>query len=233
MLPIYDLNRPTRKPHVTRILIIVNVAIFLAMLVYVYLGVEELRFLEDVYARFSMVPADIVRGRKIYTLFTSMFLHSGLAHLCGNMLFLHIFGDNIEDGLGHGKYFLFYVFCGIVAGVTHILSLTSQSQFAIPVIGASGAISGILGAYFVLYPKARIVTLVFYGWVVLVPIPALLFLGIWFFMQWAFGMLELVTVQSGGVAYWAHLGGFLAGAIIALIFRKQILESKRKRGIRS
>ena len=229
MLPIYDLNRPVKKPHVTRILIIVNVAIFLAMLVYAFWEVEELRFLEDFYARFSMVAKDIVRGQRIYTLLTSMFLHGGLGHLCGNMLFLYVFGDNIEDALGHGKYFLFYVFCGIMAGITHILSLTSPDQFMLPVIGASGAISGILGAYFVLYPRAKILTLIFYGWIVLIPIPAILFLGIWFLMQWTFGVVELVSVQPSGIAYWAHIGGFLTGVIVALVFRRQILESQRKR----
>jgi hypothetical protein len=231
MLPLHDLNRPSKKPHVTRILIIINVAVFLAVLVYVFYDVKEFSFLKDLYKRFAMVPGDIIEGERLYTIFTSMFLHGGLGHLLGNMLFLYVFGDNVEDAFGHGKYFLFYISCGVVAAIVHILSLTSPNQFTVPVIGASGAISGVLGAYFVLYPRAKVLTLVFYGWIVIVPIPALVFLGLWFLMQWTFGLINLVSIVPSGVAYWAHIGGFLAGMIIALVFRQELLEN-RKRGRR-
>jgi membrane associated rhomboid family serine protease len=148
------------------------------------------------------------------------------------MLFLYVFGDNVEDAFGHGKYFLFYLFCGVAATVAHILSLTNPGQFSDPVVGASGAISGVLGAYFVLYPRAKVLTLIFYGWVVIIPVPALIFLGIWFLMQWMFGMINLLNPlipKQSNVAYWAHVGGFLAGMIIALLFRRELLENRKRR----
>jgi membrane associated rhomboid family serine protease len=232
MIPIHDLNRPYRNPHVTRILILINVMIFLAVFIYFFFDVEELSFLRDFYRRFAMVPRDIINGEKLYTVFTSMFLHGSLGHLLGNMLFLYVFGDNVEDAFGHGKYFLFYLFCGAAATIIHILSLTNPSQFLVPVVGASGAISGVLGAYFVLYPRAKVLTLVFYGWVVIIPVPALIFLGIWFLMQWMFGMVNLLNplrLTQSNVAYWAHVGGFLAGMIIALLFRRELLENRKRR----
>lgn len=229
----HDLNRPLRKPHVTRILILINVSVFLATILYAWLGVDELSFMAHIYDEFAMFPEEIVRGKRLHTVFTSMFLHGGLLHLFGNMVYLYVFGDNVEDAFGHGKYLVFYLFCGVAASVTYILTLTMPQQFSYPVIGASGAISGVLGAYFVLYPRAKVLTLVFFGWIVIVPIPAIVFLGFWFLMQWVYGMVELVSIASGEVAYWAHIGGFLAGMIIALLFRGKILESRRKRRIRA
>jgi membrane associated rhomboid family serine protease len=232
MIPIHDLNRPYKNPHVTRILILINVMIFLATFIYFFFDVEELSFLRDFYGRFAMVPMDIINGDRLYTVFTSMFLHGSLGHLIGNMLFLYVFGDNVEDAFGHGKYFLFYLFCGVAATVAHILSLTNPGQFSDPVVGASGAISGVLGAYFVLYPRAKVLTLIFYGWVVIIPVPALIFLGIWFLMQWMFGMINLLNPlipKQSNVAYWAHVGGFLAGMIIALLFRRELLENRKRR----
>ncbi|RLG91205.1 rhomboid family intramembrane serine protease [Candidatus Bathyarchaeota archaeon] len=233
MLPLHDLNRPLRTPHVTRILIIINVSVFLATILYAWLDVDELSFMADVYDEFAMFPREIIRGERLYTVFTSMFLHGGLLHLFGNMVYLYVFGDNVEDALGHGKYLVFYLFCGVAASVVYILTLTTPQQFSYPVIGASGAISGVLGAYFVLYPRAKVLTLVFFGWIVIVPIPAIVFLGFWFLMQWMYGMVEFVSVASSGVAYWAHVGGFLAGMTTTLLFRGKILESQRKRRIRA
>jgi len=149
------------------------------------------------------------------TLVASLFLHGGLAHLLGNMWFLWIFGDNIEDRLGRGRFLLFYLFCGIAAGVTHV---ASDSASLIPTIGASGAIGGILGAYVVLFPHARVLSLFF---IFFVELPAWVFLGIWFFLQWI-GAREALFFQEdrtmGGVAYWAHIGGFLAGFLLIRLF---------------
>jgi len=181
--------------------------------------------------KFVMIPNDIVHGQRLYTLFTSMFMHDpssfegGLIHLFSNMLYLYIFGDNIEDTFGHAGYLVFYVVCGLAASFAHIMSLTYPSDFAAGVVGASGAISGVLGAYIVLYPKSRILTVVFYGLPIIVPIPAIIFLGFWFIMQWFYGFFDI----AGGVAYWAHVGGFIAGIILALIFglkRKKAREAR-------
>jgi len=133
-------------------------------------------------------------------------------HLLGNMLYLYIFGDNVEDVFGHGGYMVFYVTCGLAAAFTHILSLnlglTYPIDFNVGVVGASGATSGVLGAYFVLFPKARILTVVAY---LILPIPAILFLGFWFLLQWLYGLFEVGST----IAYWAHVGGFLTGMVLA------------------
>jgi len=144
-----------------------------------------------------------------YPLFTSMFLHGGLMHLLGNMLFLYVFGDNVEDYFGHLGYLLFYLFCGIGSGFIHVLFNLHSS---LPAIGASGAISGVMGAYAVLYPRARVLMLFF---IFLIPIPALVVLGYWFVLQFLAGVGEFGAANSGGVAWWAHIGGFLFGVVIA------------------
>jgi len=134
-----------------------------------------------------------------------MFLHGNFLHLFGNMIYLYIFGDNVEYALGSGQYLIFCLSCGIIASITHILSLTNPKEYFIPTIGASGAISGVLGAYLLLYPRARIITLVFYGWAFLTAIPAIFFLGFWFLLQWPYAVYDV----GGGVTYWAHIGGFI------------------------
>jgi len=216
LLPVRDMNRALTTPHVNRILILVNVIIFLVMLLSEY-GLIDSKFAVDLGRNFAMKPGDIINGEKLYTLFTSMFLHAGFLHLFGNMLYLYVFGDNIEGAFGHLSYLIFYVVCGLAASFAHIVSITNRLLYTIPVVGASGAISGVLGAYIVLYPKARILTFVFYGWPILAPIPAIIFLGFWFMMQWLYGIFDI----GGGVAYWAHIGGFIAGMILALIFGLQ------------
>jgi membrane associated rhomboid family serine protease len=184
------------------------------------------KFVEHVFNNFSMTPADILEGKNLHTIFTSMFLHSGILHIAGNMLFLYVFGDNVEDAFGHGKYTIFYFLCGIAAAATHILSLlinpptflpTTSDALTTSVVGASGAISGVLGAYLVLYPKARVLTLVIFFWIYLLPIPAVLFLGFWFVMQWLYAVFNI----GGNVAYWAHIGGFIAGMIMTPILKKR------------
>jgi len=148
-------------------------------------------------------------------LITSMFLHSGFLHLAGNMLFLWIFGDNVEDSFGHLPYLFFYLVCGLGAGLLHVLFNLGS---AIPALGASGAISGVMGAYMVLYPRERILTLVF---IFVVPIPAVFILGYWFLLQFLAGIDALGTSAKGGVAVWAHVGGFLLGVLLTQLVRRR------------
>jgi len=189
---------------------------------------------------FTMIPEEIVNGQRLYTLFTSMFMHDpsslygGAIHLFGNMLFLYIFGDNVEDVFGHVGYLVFYIVSGLIAAFTHIVSLffapfigslvgiPNSLNLTIGVVGASGAISGVLGAYIVLYPKARIIALVFY---LIIPVPAIIFLGVWFVLQFFYGFFDI----SGGVAYWAHIGGFVVGMVLALVFGLKMKKAREAR----
>jgi len=148
-------------------------------------------------------------------LITSMFLHGGLLHLFGNMLYLYIFGDNIEDMCGHLSFFVFYIFSGILASSAFALTAWGSK---VPAVGASGAISGVLGGYIVLFPKVRIKTAVTLGWFIrLINVPAYVMIGFWFAYQF---LLALVTVETG-VAYWAHVGGFAAGAALVKVFARR------------
>jgi membrane associated rhomboid family serine protease len=223
LLPLKDINRSLTTPHVNRLILIANVVIFT---VYWLASMNILwgtQFANEMEQRFVLVPEEIIHGQQLYTLFTSMFMHAGWLHLLGNMLFLYVFGDNIEDTFGHVGYFVFYIFSGLVASFSYILSLllapsisnligiSMVSDLTAGVVGASGAISGVLGAYIVLYPQAKIISLVFF---VILPVPAVIFLGFWFIMQWFYGFFDL----SGGVAYWAHIGGFIGGMILAFAF---------------
>jgi membrane associated rhomboid family serine protease len=140
-----------------------------------------------------------------------MFLHSGIAHIAGNMLFLWIFGDNVEDFFGHIPYLFFYLVCGIGAGLLHVLF---NLHSTLPALGASGAISGVMGAYLILYPGSRVLTLVF---IFLVPIPAVIILGYWFLLQFLAGISSLGASATGGVAWWAHVGGFLLGMLLTIM----------------
>lgn len=211
MIPLRDENRSLSSPHVTRVFIIVNVVVFF------FFWFSDYRFFLRSIWDYGMVPAYIVKGERIYTFFTSMFMHGGIFHLAGNMLYLFVFGDNVEDNFGHGRYFVFYFLCGIAASAIHILSITTAEEMFIPTVGASGAISGVLGAYILLYPRARILTLTFYFWITIVRIPAIFFLGLWFIFQLLTGFLE----PHSGVAYWAHIGGFIVGMVLALILRRK------------
>nr|MDO8044801.1 rhomboid family intramembrane serine protease [Candidatus Baldrarchaeota archaeon] len=212
MFPIKDENPPSKFPILNMIFIVVNVAAFFSL--YLFSGNYD-----EIIWNYGLIPNDFVSGNfeRFYTLFTSMFLHGNFFHLFGNMIYLYIFGDNVEDALGTGRYLIFYLSCGIIASITHILSLTNPKEYFIPTIGASGAISGVFGAYFLLYPRARVITLVFYGWAFLTAIPAIFFLGFWFLLQWLYAVYDV----GGGVAYWAHIGGFIAGLALAPIFKKR------------
>lgn len=215
-------------------MLITNIAIFTVYLLSSQNIIFENRYTSYFDEHFVMIPNEIIHGQRLYTLFTSMFMHATLLHLLGNMLFLYVFGDNIEDVFGHAGYLIFYVISGLTAACTHILTMifaptisnligiTIPSDLSSGVVGASGAISGVLGAYLVLYPKAQILTIVLY---VIIPIPAILFLGFWFVMQWLYGVFD----ASGGVAYFAHIGGFITGMILALAFglkRKKALKAR-------
>ena len=226
MIPLRDENPTLSPPHVTRLLIIANVIVFLLVWLSDFvtaLSGFEIISLEDAILRYGMIPYYIMNGERLYTLFTSMFLHGGIVHLVGNMLYLHIFGDNVEYAFGHGRYVAFYLLCGIAASVAHILSITTADGWLVPAVGASGAISGVLGAYILLYPRARVLTLVLVYWAYIVHIPAVFFLGFWFIFQFLEGILTLGLGVPSGVAYWAHIGGFVAGIALAPILKKRKL----------
>jgi membrane associated rhomboid family serine protease len=212
MIPIRD-QIPTRTvPFVNYLLIAANIGVFILML---FAGSDQ----EALVYQFAMIPANITRGLDlgdIRDVFTSMFMHAGLAHLAGNMLYLWIFGDNVEDRLGHFRYLIFYLAGGVVASLAHLLT-NPGSQ--IPTVGASGAIGAVLGAYLVLFPQSRIVTLLPLGFFIhLTVVPAIFVLGLWFVLQLFSGVLSLGGPDVGGVAFWAHIGGFLAGMLMGRLF---------------
>ncbi len=215
-IPLKDLNSTKTTPVVNIALILANLVVFFYELT---ISPHALRLFEMSYA---MVPARVPallagRGDFVVTflpLLTSMFLHSGFLHVAGNMLFLWIFGDNVEDHFGHLTYLAFYLVCGTGAGLLHTMFNWTSG---LPALGASGAISGVMGAYLLLYPRERILTLIF---IFLIPIPAVFVLGYWFLLQFLGGVHALGAVSTGGVAWWAHVGGFLIGMFFAGISKR-------------
>ena len=215
MFPLYDEN-PTRiTPYFTYGLIGMNVLVFLHEI-----SLSDIQ-LEQFFQLYAVIPQELTINwsREWTTLFTSQFLHGGWWHLISNMIYLWVFGNNIEDRLGHFKYLLFYLICGAIAALCQwFIGMYST----IPSLGASGAISGVLGAYLIWFPQARITTLVFLGFfVTTINIPALVIIGIFFVQNLISGFASLqaaanMSVETGGVAYWAHLGGFIVGSIFAL-----------------
>jgi membrane associated rhomboid family serine protease len=208
MFPISDVIPSRTVPVVTIGLIIINSLVFL------YQVTLPQPLLEAFVAQYALIPAWF----SWTTVFTSMFLHGGWMHVIGNMLYLWIFGDNVEDRLGHVRYLFFYLASGCAAA---ILQLLINPLSTVPMVGASGAIAGVMGAYFVLYPESRVLTAVFiFVFFDLVEIPAIFFLGIWFLMQLFSGVGSLGAAQtSGGTAFWAHIGGFAVGAVVGLVLR--------------
>jgi rhomboid family protein len=202
----------------------------LNILVYLFeltLGPQLDRFLTV----FGIVPAavfawpqsDLPLTAVVIPFFTSMFLHGGFLHVAGNMWYLWIFGDNIEDRLGHFNYLIFYLLCGLGAGITHTIF---NYESVVPSIGASGAIAGVLGAYLISYPRARVLTLVpIFIFIQIIEIPAVIVLGFWFIVQFFYGATSLAatTGNSGGVAWWAHIGGFLLGMVFVNVFPRKDL----------
>jgi membrane associated rhomboid family serine protease len=220
-IPLKDLNPSRTYPFVNITLILANIAVFIYTI-----GLEATlphRGFESLLFSYSTVPARIpafLAGHigfevAFLPLVTSMFLHSGLLHIAGNMLFLWIFGDNVEDYFGHLLYLVFYLVCGIGAGLLHVLFNLNST---VPALGASGAISGVMGAYMLLYPRERVLTLVF---IFLIPIPAVFILGYWFLLQFLSGINALGAGATGGVAWWAHVGGFLLGMLLTGLVRKR------------
>jgi membrane associated rhomboid family serine protease len=231
MLPIGDEDQPGGLPVINLVIIALNVLVFVL-----------LQLPSDAFTMgFSVIPAEITHGvdlvgpvpiqlpdgtvativeapgpRPIWlTLFSSMFMHGGWAHLGGNMLFLFIFGDNVERFLGHVKYLAFYLVCGVIAAYAQILA---GPESVIPSLGASGAISGVLAAYLLFFPRNRVRVLV--GFRFVTEVPALLMIGLWALLQFVNGIGSIaVTDQTGGVAYWAHIGGFIAGLVLAFLLK--------------
>ncbi|MBM2846630.1 MAG: rhomboid family intrarane serine protease [Bacteroidetes bacterium] len=217
MIPIRDTTKSKSIPIVNYILITLCGIVFL-------FEVSLSSRLELLVFRFGVIPVDVsmlwlnhqVSVGTLLTLVTSLFLHGGWLHLIGNMLYLYIFGDNVEDRLGHGPYLIFYLLCGIGASIVQVYS---NQHSTVPLIGASGAIAGVLGAYFLLYPKARILTVIpLFIFFPVVELSAFFFLGFWFVMQFLQGSLSSGADVGGGVAWWAHAGGFLVGAALLPIF---------------
>lgn len=211
MLPLKD-NIPSRtRPFVTYIILGINIAVFIYEIT---LGSRLNMFI----ATFGAVPYTIFHPEGVISylpLFTSMFIHAGIMHIVGNMLFLWIFADNIEDRLGHFMFVIFYLACGVAGALLHSI-LTPSST--IPMVGASGAISGVLGAYILLFPKARIVSAIPFGFFLRVTeLPAVVFLGIWFLFQFLLGIGSIGA--RGGVAYFAHIGGFVIGLLYVLPYK--------------
>lgn len=214
MIPIGDENAGSvLKPYVNFALIGICFAVFL------YEMLLSERQLTALFFEWGAVPARITHGDGLITLLTSMFLHGGWSHIIGNMVFLYVFGDNIEDVMGHLQYLLFYLLTGLAAAG---LQIALDPSSTIPMIGASGAISGVMGAYLVLFPQGRVRALVFFGYfgqVILVP--AWTMIGLWFGLQLLSAFASLGASGEGGVAFWAHVGGFVAGALLSLLFRNR------------
>ena len=213
MIPIRD-HIPTRRaPVLTILLIVANAAVFLCQLPLSARGQQQF-----IYA-FGAVPYDITHHWGLpaaLTLVTSMFLHGGWLHILGNMLYLWIFGNNVEDAMGRLGFIVFYFACGIVAGLFQVFADASSR---VPGIGASGAIAGVLGAYLVLYPRSRVDTLFIFGFFAeLGSTPAVVVLGFWFVLQLLNGVLSFGLSQTGGVAWFAHIGGFVAGLVLVNVF---------------
>jgi membrane associated rhomboid family serine protease len=245
VLPLKD-NVPTRSfPAVSVALIAVNVAIYLYEF---FLWFEPAaagrpslggKLYEQFVVEFGLIPCrlgDICPPRldtalaaappPTLTILTSMFVHGSLLHVGGNMLYLWIFGNNVEDSMGHGRFLVFYLVCGLAAAAAQYFQNPAS---VIPMVGASGAVSGTLGAYLLLHPRARVWTLVIFGFFVrVIPVPAVLVLGLWFAVQFASSVLTFARGDTGGVAFLAHVGGFVAGLLLIQAFRRGPVRGRRR-----
>jgi membrane associated rhomboid family serine protease len=207
-IPLRDISRrPVHRPVVTISIIVINAVVFLL----------ELTGGEAFVKQWAVIPANVVAGQHWITILTAMFMHAGWMHIIGNMVFLWAFGPEIEDAMGPLRYLAFYLLGGIVASVAQIAALSSST---VPNLGASGAIAAVMGAFLITYPRDKIRTLLLLGWFITVTvIPASVLIGIWFLIQLFSQVGSVVAAQSGGgVAYMAHVGGFIFGAIIAKLF---------------
>ena len=223
MFPLKDDNPSTTAPLVTVALIVLNALVFVYQISLEVGGPEGARAAQAFVEEFGLVPCRLTGACRvgadvpspILTIFTSMFMHGGFFHIAGNMLYLWIFGNNVEDTLGHGRFLIFYVLSGIVAALAQTLIGPSSP---VPMVGASGAISGVLGAYLILFPGAHVTTLIILGFFFrLVQIPAVVVLGFWIVVQLLNGLGSFGA--SGGVAFFAHIGGFVGGMALLFLFR--------------
>jgi len=217
MFPVKDDNPTSTVPWVTYGIIILNLLVFGYEM---SLSLDE-KALINFFDTYGLIPEKIVHGQSLFSPFTSMFIHGGFMHIFGNMLYLYIFGNNIEDIMGHRRFILFYLLCGMAASG---LQISINPHSTVPNIGASGAIAGVLGAYLLTFPGAKVHTLIFFGYFVRwVKLPALFVLGFWFIIQLfsGIGSLGYMTADAGGIAFFAHIGGFVAGALLVLIFNKK------------
>ncbi len=215
MIPMGSEEPTPRKkfPIMTLTILAVNLAVFLYEI-----SIPE-RSLDPFFMTYGAVPILILRGRNLFSLISSMFVHAGIAHIAFNMLYLLVFGDNVEDRLGHAKYLFFYLISGLAATFAQIFFDASS---AIPSVGASGAIAGVLSSYILFFPQGNIRALLFIGpFIRISRVPALVFVGFWFMIQFLNGLLSLGvnTAETGGVAYWAHIGGFVAGLFLTIILK--------------
>ncbi|MBN9381838.1 MAG: rhomboid family intramembrane serine protease [Chitinophagaceae bacterium] len=232
VLPIGDDNRDRKTTPVVNYLLI-------ALNIFVFIYWQNWGHNDQFTYSYSTVPGEILTGKDIVTrtglgvtpipvyltLFTSMFMHGGLLHLGGNMLFLYVFGDNVEDAMGHIKYLIFYLLCGLLAGLSHVFVTFFLGQnLLIPSLGASGAISAVLAAYVLLFPGKRVHLWIF---LFIVPVPAFIAVGVWFAFQVINGLGMLGRADAGGVAYAAHIGGFIFGLLLTGIFAKDYLSRRR------
>jgi len=226
MIPIKDDNPTYSFPFVTILLILVNIAVYVYQIT---LGQEAQAFVYRLgavpweithFQEFPRFPVDYRSGiPNVFTIATSMFIHGGILHLAGNMLYLWIFGDNIEALMGHGRFLFFYLCCGIVAALSYIVT---EPNSTVPMVGASGAISGVLGAYFIRFPRAKVhVMIIFLFFIRFVRVSALFVLGFWFVIQVLYGFGTLGFQSGGGVAWFAHIGGFVIGLVLVFIFEKK------------
>jgi membrane associated rhomboid family serine protease len=208
MIPLADASRrPERFPIVTTAIIVVNALVFLM----------ELTAGDEFITQWSVIPADIVAGRSWLTVLTAMFMHAGWMHIIGNMVFLWAFGPEIEDAMGRPRYLTFYLLSGLAASIAQIAAMPGST---VPNLGASGAIAGVMGAFLITYPRDQIRTLVLFGWFTRITvIPAALLIGLWFLIQLFSQVGSVADAQTGGgVAYVAHVGGFIFGAVTARLF---------------
>ena len=220
MFPIKDTQRSYSTPVVTVLLIALNVLVFL------YETSLDPYTQNHFVAVYALTPARF----HAVDMLTSMFLHGGWMHLLGNMWFLWIFGDNIEDVLGHTKYLIFYIACGLAAAATHIFF---NPDSRLPTVGASGAIAGVMGAYLIKFPHNKVTTLIFFGFVFFVDIPAVVMLGYWFVIQVfsGVGSVGYTNLSQGGTAWFAHIGGFIAGMILVRLMAEEERRYTRRRDL--
>ncbi len=215
MFPISDDNPTEKRAVVTYSIIAINVIVFLYEVVLSTQGA-----LSEFITEFALTPVNVVQGIALYTLVTSMFLHGGFMHVFGNMLYLYIFGDNVEDIMGRKRFVLFYLLCGLAASAAQIIVHPLSN---VPNLGASGAVAGVLGAYLIVFPRARVHCILILGFFIRwVTLPAVIVLGFWFVIQFFSGAASLsyAAQNVGGVAYFAHIGGFVAGMVLIKLFKK-------------